>query len=838
MDVRSRYLCCLIIAIACGAGLCNFLGLPQKPASDASLRVKAYLSHPEVIRRADEGARLLDLVGRLPVSGQGAPSATPSYLARFEQIDAAPWFATPNAPDTRQAQPVRFASAVSDHGSAIRLASANLTIRQDDEDDEEEVTTTRKTWPKPTALLRELKSLSSVPLVASWVDETSGLLSALSELPADSPQVLYLIEDLEAQTAKIPALAARLWDPASVEAMSHSSDLARVGYAIARRLEIWKAVLDLPAASVRFTDADEVSPFRQASNSNISFDGLDPAWVEYLELEKLRRAIATRAEPDELRDISRDILARMYSPVLKPEQANYMQQVIDPAIVTLLKQTAAKPIDRVALLSSVELYESRPSSYTGDKLNDRYQDLLWSVNPEEYAAAVELDTHYRNANFRLAVSERLLNRLVPQLPTIAMPVSETIKGAQVSGQSQISNELRVEFLPDPTKLSLRLETAGRVQSDTVARTKSFRVLNQGDARFRVFKQLAIGRDGIDSSERPFSLTSANQNVVGIESKLDNVPLLGWMARKLAAKKLQEEAPETDRMFKEKVSSSAETKLQEEVETQVQKLRYYAYTNLYQPLIAMELEPEAIQMATTADQLVMRYRLAGRDQMAANTARPRDNGNSLLSFQVHQSAINNAIARIGLNGNTFTVDELRSHMQEIVGTTQITIGDQPPEEQPEFGFHEFDPIRVDLIDDRMKITLNLKSIRLKDDGKTWRNVSLTASYRMRADGMKLLLEQDDDQTLIRGRRMKLADKAAMSTLMKVVFKQTYELNALPGRMSERLGGDQLMVSQLVLANGWLGVSMDDRVQTATKQPAVEEGAEFRLGNGLRRLINRR
>lgn len=689
-------------------------------------------------------------------------------------------------------------------------------------------------WPKPELLVAQLESLKEVSTARRWAEEVLSLIEAASQTVVDSPELDRIFSELESHAQEVPQVATAVWNSKRSNAQSDASEVARIGYRLTRRLAVWRAAREITINSFQLGDESGSRSF--VAYRRISFSSLDPRWVDYLKLEDMQSAFESISPNRESQKKSaRQVLARMYSPVLKPEQAAYVRSVLDPSVLEFLKEQATDTVDVGDLLTLVERYESAPSSFTGYYLNDQYQNLLWSGDPADQAVAAEINTHYRNANFRLAVSERLLNRMIPVLPATAMPVSENVQGARVSGQSHVTNQIRVSLVPDANRWMLNLETDGHVQSDTVARTKSFRILNQGEARFQVLKRLAIGRDGIDSSHRPVSSSSANQFVVDVQSNFDNLPILGWMARKLAVKKLKEKAPETDRLFREKVETSAESLVQQELETQLVKIRQSAYTHLFQPLMAMDLEPEPLQMATTENQVVMRYRLAGRDQMAANTARPRDSGNSLLSFQMHQSSLNNAIAKIGLNGNVFTVDELKAHLRQVLGTEQIGSNDEEDSQrQAEFGFAHFDPIRIDFKDDRLKITLNLRSLQIDDDGKTWKNLSLTVAYKVNVNGMQIQLEQDDLGTRIRGKKLRLGDKAAMSTVMRVVFEQQYQLNALPKGIKEKLGGSPLRVSQLVISNGWLGVSIDDCLPPIQQ---AESANEQRTGT-LRRLMNRR
>ena len=708
-------------------------------------------------------------------------------------------------------------------------------------------------WVRATALIENLESVQSVPQAAMWASDTISILESISQTRIGATQELAaLLVQLQVQRNQIPEIQSRVWNERQYSsdgyrAVKDSSAVARIGYRIDRRIAIWTPLSQLKT-TINFTDPWSTP----VSFRRISIGQLDPRWSQYLKLDDFRETFRSiNPNPSKQKKVSREVLARLSSPVLTPAQKQYLDSSIDYSVVDFLRGHASNSIDIESLLKRIERYESQPAAVTGYYLNDSYQDLVWSTDPAQNAIAQHLQTHYRNANVRFSVSGRLLNRLIPQLPAMAEPVSETVQGARVSGNTQISNNIRIALEPNPAQLALRLESLGHVDADTVARTNTFRVANQGSADFQVFQNLRIGPEGINALEAPYSVSSANQNVVGLESKLDNVPLLGWMARKLATKKLREDAPQTTQLFKEKVRVSAEARMQQEVQKNVEKLRYYTYKNLMEPLIQMNLEPQAVQMSTSAEQLMMRYRIAGPDQMAANSARPLDSGHSLISFQLHQSAVNNAIERVGLNGNTFTIDELSKHLSEVIGmpgtVNQSTMGTFEAEVDPEssdqvaeIGFAPLSPIGIEFVDNRFRITLNLKSLKVGEKGKKWKNLTLVAAYKPIASGMQFVLEQDDQETRIKGKkRIKFGDKAAISTVMKVLFKKQYVANALPPQVMSRIGGENLTISQLVISDGWLGLSFDDR-QFQPQRANFSDVPPLRKTrvSGVRRLFLRR
>jgi len=59
-------------------------------------------------------------------------------------------------------------------------------------------------------------------------------------------------------------------------------------------------------------------------------------------------------------------------------------------------------------------------------------------------------------------------------------------------------------------------------------------------------------------------------------------------------------------------------------------------------VRSRLRPEAVDMQTTEDRLIARYRLAGFEQAGAFTPRPQAPADSLLSIQVHESMLNNIV----------------------------------------------------------------------------------------------------------------------------------------------------------------------------------------------------
>ena len=671
-------------------------------------------------------------------------------------------------------------------------------------------------WVQPIALLRDLESIEPFHLATHWAASTRQIIKQLEQCESLSdPDCLIVFDHLTGQLNQLEHLMAQVIELPDPDDETPSNELAtrlsHIRYALERRLDIWQSVHKI--ANCKFDQIGDVSAgnigdILTASSRKMKIGNIAPAWSGYLELDQAAAAFNS-LNPDRLeqKKQARRVLARICSPSLSQEQRGYLASHIDFELLDLLKFCASDEINLERLLTRIERVEHSNTGGNLYSLNDDYHNLIWSGVPEHQNLAGHLQSHYRNANFRLTISERLLNKALPQIPDMQEPFREQIMGANVVGQNQISNELRIRLVPDPNQVQIRLETIGKVFSRTRAQRSGFTIHNEGSSRFQVIKALAFGRNGVVNG-KPISFSSTHQRLTGMKSELDAIPVVGWMARKIAKQKIEQQAPKLERITKQKIESMARMEVDEQVETYLDLMRQYTFVNLLQPLIALELEPEPVETKTTEDDVVMRYRLAGRDQMGACSARPVPLENNLLSMQIHETAINNLLQRIELSGQPFSIPELKTHLQDVFSLPVSEPTDIEARAEAAFVFEAFDPLRVDFEEGGLAFTINLKSLRMGKKGKTWQKLSIRAMYYPEITGAQIVLKQDPNGISLRGKRLRLGDQIAIRTIFTSLFDKQYEVNALPEKLAERLGGTSFHIGQFVLTDGWVGISLID------------------------------
>ncbi|MCH2182044.1 MAG: hypothetical protein MK108_08575 [Mariniblastus sp.] len=670
-------------------------------------------------------------------------------------------------------------------------------------------------WVQPIALLQDLSVIEQYPLAAHWAASTRQVIKQL-ELCGSlaDPDCRLTFDHLQSQLSELEFLVRQITNlPATGEDVDRhhelTAHLSHMRYSIQRRLVVWPLVHQIALrqqARVADIPATEPKEVRNVSSRKFVLADLDPAWSDYLEIDKAASAINS-LNPDaaDQKQQSRRVLSKIGSPVLSVEQRDYLASVMDNELLDVLKDRATDPVHLERLLTRIERVEYSNSAGNLHGLNDDYHNLLWSGVPELQELAGYLQAHYRNANFRLTVSERFLNHIVPAVPDLQEPFRERILGAQVIGQNQISNEVSIQLIPDSEQIQLRLETRGKVFSRSRAHRSGFTIHNEGSSRFQVIKRLALGRNGIVTG-KPVSSSSTSQRLTGMNSELDSIPIVGWMARKIAQQKVQQQAPDTERITKQKIESMARLRVDEQVDHYLDLMRDYTYVNLLQPLIALELEPEPVETKTTHEDVVIRYRLAGRDQMGASTARPVPLDNNLLSMQIHETAINNLLQRIELAGKQFSIPDLKSHLQDVFRLPPVEPSDLEARADAQFVFASHDPLRVDFEEDGLALTINLKSLRLGEKGKTWKQLSVKALYYPQIEGTQIVFRQTPDGISLRGKRLRLGDQIAIRTIFTALFDDQYQFNAVPEKLANRLGDATVEVGQFVLTDGWAGVSL--------------------------------
>ncbi len=686
-------------------------------------------------------------------------------------------------------------------------------------------------WPVPRALMDRLTEFatngSDHPLrewAAAVELQIATLVSAESLDAAEATAAIARLEQLHQECLAIASKESLAKGSQLKAIQDMRATMLRTAHALKRRLAIWKQLNGTAAkpiyASIETRSDSDVSKHIRAVEQCLSELHNDDEWRRYLLLHELRCTLTSQAPQaaHERACLARRILARISAPHLNDKQRAVLTEKPFQELQDVLRQCASEPVDYVALLEHIEKYEVEPNACSAIKVAESYQALRWSPDADLKKLGDEIDAQFRNANVRVAVTSTLLNRLLPAPDVLDAQVDDNILGARIRGMSRTYSQLRVVLIPDRFQWRLDLEANGEVASETTASKGPAKFFSEGISNYFARKNLSVGRGGVRTRGAETNAAMENE-LKGVETDFDWMPLFGHFARSIAIQQHHQSYPTAQRIAENQVASRASQVFDQEVQNRLQQVEIDFEKKLLTPLRELNLKPTAVEMETTSDRLIVRYRLAGDRQVGSNTPRPQAPSDSLLSVQLHESALNNTLESLNIAGRRA---DLRAFASELSRTFDKKISPAFIEDVPEnvtIQFAEEDPIRVRCENGR--ITLTLKVAELESaEGSVWRNFEVLVHYKPAPVGLQANLIRDGIIE-VAGEKLGARGRLPLRLIFSKIFAQGRSLNVIPGKLAINPMMKDLQVNQFVISDGWVGVAVGPDRKNPTAQVAVTQ-----------------
>jgi len=663
-------------------------------------------------------------------------------------------------------------------------------------------------WEKPESLLAQLRELTTQRATRAWAAEACRLVERLGPaVSGGSEQTYSILRRLDELASEATPLAGTLNERAQMR------KLLRAACALKRRLGVWRHVVQygIPAAA-GIEDAPQGSQRLALALAEIDAVTADStegkAWREFLLIDALRELSAENRTASSQRfsqdwrpgNLARRALQRLSQTALTSGQREFVASKPVTALQAELRRLAIRPVDSAGLLTHIERYErTRLVSNARQLAEDR---LALNLSPDETKRrlAGRLNVHYRNANVRIAVAGDLLNRLLPQREPEHAPVRDTVLGTPVRGNSVTSTKVKVRLLPDPNRVRLALEINGTVSSLTRSSHGPATFYNDGDSCYTARKPLEIDLRGIHLSPAEVEVHH-DTRLRGVRTNFDPIPLVGPLFQEVARSQHEKKQPAFNQEVRRKVAYRARGRIDSEAEQRLGELARRLRQQVLEPVEALALEPTVIRAQTTPRRFIMRLRLAGEDQLGGSTPRPMAPGDSLASFQVHETALNNVVERLALAGRTFTLPDLSRH---VAGRLNRPAGwkVRPADEDVIISFAKEDPVNVRCKDGR--VTLILSIARLQKPPRTWKNFRVRVNYRPRTSGRSADLVRDGIIHLAAD-RLSIGSQVAIRGVFARIFSKQRSVELTPKQFAEDRNLADLAVTQFTIDEGWIAIA---------------------------------
>jgi hypothetical protein len=453
-----------------------------------------------------------------------------------------------------------------------------------------------------------------------------------------------------------------------------------------------------------------------------------------------------------------------------------------------------------SLSNDLEAYERTRTPRLARAIVERQRSLAQSNGARQRELADQIEQNYRNANVRLALSAEMLERFVSQQQDEVSPVRERIVGTPVRGQSVTSAKNKVLLEPDTGRWNMGLESDGTVDSQTVADGGQVLISSCGTTEFTAQKSIIVDPSGVRLGSSTADAHNYSQ-LMGIQSSYDWIPVVNEMVRSRALDEYRRKQPQAQAEVECKVARRVERQLDDRTSSAVEKVERQYQDHVSGPLESGGVAVTPIELTTTAQRVIARLRVAGSDQLAGHTPRPRAPADSLASLQVHESALSNGAAIVGLDGKRLTARELQTLIREKLarsGEPAVAAVD----EKTVFDFADDDAVRFRVADQRLELIVSMREVI--HEGDTVRNFRVHVFYVPVIHGLEAEFVRDGALG-IEG-RIRAGERARMHNVFNKVFTEERRLPIvrLADANDTRLAG--LMISQLVLEDGWIGLAV--------------------------------
>jgi len=641
---------------------------------------------------------------------------------------------------------------------------------------------------------------------------------ATRTLVAGGPEAGELIDAVEQLCVEGRQLAGA--SPETAEAI----EIRRLCAGLEQRVRIWRqlAVAVAPEANgaleidwPKFADRIERMRTFTSTNANGS------AWKRFLELDTLAEMAARGQEglTDADRMTALVVLVKVCGEELNAEQAAFLESSLVQGLVVSLREVVTEPISAAKFLSVTEAFERSDSTTAGRLLAIERLRLRLSALPAQEQLGACLEKAYLQPNVRIAVTGYLLNQMMPDRKPEYQWVRDEVMGHPVRGRSLVKADLGLRLIPDSDQLRAAVTVDGQVSASTSSTAGPATFFNDSESEYSAVKKIELTEQGIDFS--PTNVEVDNRTRLRqIRTDFDGIPLLGSLVHGVARSQHDKNRPLVRREMKTKVTNRAKQEIDEEVDARLGELNARLQQRLLGPLEALSVEPELAHAQTTAERMTMQLQVGGLGQLGSHTPRPWAPADSVLSFQLHQSALNNVLERLELNGAVLTIKQLRDRIGTRLNRPEM-LEQVTEHDDVVIHFAAQDAARVDFEDGRFCIALGIRQLR--KGARRWSNFRVQAYYKPEISDRAAYLVRDGVVELIGPLR------AGSQIALRGIFSKTFAKDRAWAIIPEKLADDprlaRLAVTQLTLNDGWVGLAIGpQRIDPARVRPTIAERSQ--------------
>ncbi len=567
----------------------------------------------------------------------------------------------------------------------------------------------------------------------------------------------------------------------------------------------------------------------QSLENQLNSIGNGNLWLPYFKITDLKNALVS--EPDGASAIAAasksQALLNSRDSVLDENQRNFTHRAAFENVSNALDQYLAvaawkNPAEATSKLrAEIKELTSALDSYaaTGAKakeLRDAFSDVRFISADGGDRLASALQSRLFNYNLRVLVTEAFLNRIMSDSRSVQGPVNDFILGAQVNGSQITNTTVNVDLLPSNTTARFALRLNGNIQSNTAGVTPQATVYTAGNHTFNAAKE--INFDGFRFMTSPATISvNPHNTTTGIATQLSGIPILGRIAHSIASQAVAEKKGQSESIAASRVQDGVLPPFNREVDSSFATAGDKLDRELFTGLRATGLFPDTFTYQTSDQLMTVNARLMSSHQVGADLPESRLMAVTGATLLLHETALNNAIDKIGIAGQTVTEPELRAKIEAFLSKalnrpfkfsgpapTQPVDGSDDEKALNAIIFASEDPIRIRITNDELTIVIRAG---FKQDGKD--------DIPMREITVPISLEASGRQIMAKAGQVLVAAAdgegggVATNAVVRKKIQSVLPDRTVDGKVELKTPSKTVVayVSTLTLLDGWVAVGID-------------------------------
>ncbi|MEJ7592722.1 MAG: hypothetical protein WKF77_14325 [Planctomycetaceae bacterium] len=557
----------------------------------------------------------------------------------------------------------------------------------------------------------------------------------------------------------------------------------------------------------------------------VEFDCRGATWIAYLHLEDLQKP-----------DVSIDVLHQVSRNLTLSDAMDAGQKAFaSRPQLQQLKLTVDKAIRRSAYANDAEAAQGELQyqvdlliqsllNYEHDQLGADADNarVAWRTLRSDFPHAASslrsvVNDNYFNHNLHFVVSEDLLSRLISDYRTESGCIAECIMGAWVTGSQNTHVDLRADIKPSRDRAMFDLNVAGNVQSSTVAQKSPATVWSQGNNYFWMNKSVQFDGRHITSTAAGFNVNTSSR-VTGLATKYDRIPIIRGIVRGIANQKIAESKPQSEVLTARKIREAALPKFESESNTQF-STGNDTLNDMYASLERKGVSPDSISARSSNTHMAVSSRTIGISRIGGSLQPPSALIATGAAVQLHESALNNSIDALGLQGRTIQEKDLVKELEVALTDLfqreiKLTKKDDPqpvtaegePEPPTSFVFSTTDPIRVHF--NNNQITVVMRAGVLQEGKDPIPEQIITIPIAMSLQGGKVVLDPGTIGVASKEETDRLKQITRANQIRRILSRRVIRRELSP-TIDLQAAGDKtlpLTVSMIELIDGWLSAEM--------------------------------